>query len=505
MPITSIRRDWGVAPSGVRISSTDSIAAVQVAGYMDAQAPVIAELNGGVFGFVPGDLVMVSASDGSEVFNFTGDDFATLVPNSGGGGGGVTSTQVQQSAFNTGLDSGVADAYVVTLSPAVTAYTQGLMVTFVANADNITVTPTLDAGAGTNQIVLLNGALLAAGDINTGVTCWCIYLNGNFALLNPLVSIVTVDNIANNDFIKGPDSGAADAYIYTNTLAANTLASGEFIVLVNVLNSNTGASTLNVNGLGPLAILLPNGTSLAGGEILFGGTYLFLLGSAGSFILMNSSVAVTPRSIQYSSYTKATDTGAVNAYAAILSPAIIGGPYPTGLIVNFKPVATNTITNPTLKIEASPPFGATTIKLVNGDPLLPGDLDSNTIAQVLIAGDGGSFISAMYLLNPIKSFAPTKKIQNSSYNTGGDTGAADAYAVALTPAITAYTDGLQVSFTPANANTIVAPTLAVNGLAAKTIVKSTGALLVNSLVTSMIAVCVYSSAADAFVLITPAL
>jgi hypothetical protein len=64
----------------------------------------------------------------------------------------------------------------------------------------------------------------------------------------------------------------------------------------------------------------------------------------------------------------------------------------------------------------------------------------------------------------------------SSVETGtylADTGAANNYAVAPRPAITAYTNGLKITFQAANGNTGVS-TLSVNGLAAKTIKKSVG-------------------------------
>lgn len=57
-----------------------------------------------------------------------------------------------------------------------------------------------------------------------------------------------------------------------------------------------------------------------------------------------------------------------------------------------------------------------------------------------------------------------------------DTGAADAYAVALRPVIAAYTTGLKVVFQAVNANT-GASTLAVNGLATKPIKKSVSTAL----------------------------
>jgi hypothetical protein len=52
-----------------------------------------------------------------------------------------------------------------------------------------------------------------------------------------------------------------------------------------------------------------------------------------------------------------------------------------------------------------------------------------------------------------------------------DSGSANAYAVTLIPAITAYTTGLKIVFQAVNANTTTS-TLAVNGLTAKTIKKN---------------------------------
>ena len=55
----------------------------------------------------------------------------------------VTPQQIQQSAINVGIDSGAADAYVVTLSPPVSALTDGLLVQFVPLNNNLTGSPTL--------------------------------------------------------------------------------------------------------------------------------------------------------------------------------------------------------------------------------------------------------------------------------------------------------------------------------------------------------------------------
>jgi hypothetical protein len=62
-------------------------------------------------------------------------------------------------------------------------------------------------------------------------------------------------------------------------------------------------------------------------------------------------------------------------------------------------------------------------------------------------------------------------IQSGSFNTSQAKGTADALSADFTPAITSLRNGLTVQVRAAFANATPAPTLAVNGLAAKTIVK----------------------------------
>lgn len=71
------------------------------------------------------------------------------------------------------------------------------------------------------------------------------------------------------------------------------------------------------------------------------------------------------------------------------------------------------------------------------------------------------------------------------YIAGG--GSANAQTVTLSPAITALTNGLQVCWLPIAANTTTTPTLAVNGLTAKTLTKTGGALAASDLLTTWIA------------------
>ena len=86
----------------------------------------------------------------------------------------------------------------------------------------------------------------------------------------------------------------------------------------------------------------------------------------------------------------------------------------------------------------------------------------------------------------LTDYARVQEVQNNSYRYGADTGAANAYAITLTPAPTAYAKGQTFLFLAANANT-GASTLDVNGLGTKTIKTISGAdLSANAIVANKI-------------------
>ena len=106
---------------------------------------------------------------------------------------------------------------------------------------------------------------------------------------------------------------------------------------------------------------------------------------------------------------------------------------------------------------------------------------------------------------PPGTFATQLQVQGWVFNTGTDTGTANAYAVALNPAIAAYTDKLVILFTPLHSNTLSNPTLALNGLAAKTITLTSGsALNPSDLVVGTPALLIYNLSTTSFMLINPA-
>lgn len=79
-----------------------------------------------------------------------------------------------------------------------------------------------------------------------------------------------IDNIVNSQLITlygGVDTGAANAYVLNFTANFTAYADGIIIYWIPS-NTNSGASTINVNGLGVVNIINPDGSALSGGQIV---------------------------------------------------------------------------------------------------------------------------------------------------------------------------------------------------------------------------------------------
>jgi hypothetical protein len=153
-----------------------------------------------------------------------------------------------------GTDSGGANAYVVALSPAATAYTAGMVVRFKAANANTGASTLNVNGLGLKNIYTRAGTALAANDILAGQVCECVYDGTQFQLMSALgAGQVTAAQSAeaNRQGVHqyAVDGGAANAYAVTLTPAATAYTAG-MVVRFKAANANTGASTLNVNGLG---------------------------------------------------------------------------------------------------------------------------------------------------------------------------------------------------------------------------------------------------------------
>lgn len=106
----------------------------------------------------------------------------------------------------------------------------------------------------------------------------------------PTNPIWTVDLISNLQLITlygGVDIGIANAYVL-NFVANFTSYTDGIVIYWTPSHTNTGPSTVNVNGLGPVALTLPDGSALPPGIIQANGVVQMLFKGTG-FQLMFSS------------------------------------------------------------------------------------------------------------------------------------------------------------------------------------------------------------------------
>jgi len=156
-------------------------------------------------------------------------------------------------------DSGAANTYVLSaigVKKAPTAYFDGMTIFFRAGNRNTGSSTVNVATLGVKNLNREDGSNLSAGDILAGEYVAARYYNtgGYFVLLpNPRIDYAA-------------DSGAANAYVVALPVSRGALITGEHVRFV-ATNANTGASTLNLNGIGAVSIVRPGGHPLLAGDI----------------------------------------------------------------------------------------------------------------------------------------------------------------------------------------------------------------------------------------------
>jgi hypothetical protein len=112
-----------------------------------------------------------------------------------------------------------------------------------------------------------------------------------FALQDSLGNgIWSVDQVINSQLLTlygGVDTGTANTYVLNYTANFQTLVDG-IVIYFKAANTNTGPSTLNVNGLGVVSIIQQSGQPLVNGMIP-GNTLVEVMYLGGNFYLISSA------------------------------------------------------------------------------------------------------------------------------------------------------------------------------------------------------------------------
>jgi len=162
-------------------------------------------------------------------------------------------------------DSGSANSYVLSRTTnlkSVQKYFDGMIVAFqVGNTNTGASTINVDT-IGSKSLTLQDGTALSAGALLAGVYAIARYNSSDdrFELL--YVNATTG--------LYYDDSGSADDYVLTVTSGFKSHQSyfDGMTVIFKPANTNTGASTVNVDSLGDKDITLHDGTALSAGDIL---------------------------------------------------------------------------------------------------------------------------------------------------------------------------------------------------------------------------------------------
>lgn len=110
----------------------------------------------------------------------------------------------------------------------------------------------------------------------------------------PTITIRTIDQIINSALISlygGVDTGIVNAYILNFTAPYTAYADGEYIIWIPS-HTNTGPSTVNVNGFGVINITNADGSVLSAGEIVANQPAQILI-KGGAALLTTPAVLVS--------------------------------------------------------------------------------------------------------------------------------------------------------------------------------------------------------------------
>lgn len=264
------------------------------------------------------------------------------------------------------LDTGAANAYVITPSPAISAYTTGVAFLVKIGAGNTnTGSSTIAVSGLAAKNIFYNGAAVTAGALVAGSIVLLAYDGTQFELLSELQ-----DAIDPNYYL---DTGAANALVATLTPAPAAYTTGMTVLLkVGAGNTNTGTCTVNLNALGAKNIFY-NGAALVAGAMVAGQIYRLVYDGTNFELLSPTSQWIAP--------TYFLDTGAANALVITPTPAIAA--YVTGMAFDVKVGAGNSST------------GATTIAvsglaakniLFNGTALTNNGMIAGQVYQIIYDG-----------------------------------------------------------------------------------------------------------------------
>jgi hypothetical protein len=214
---------------------------------------------------------------------------------------------VRQSSSAFAQDTGVANAYAVAFTPAITALTDGMVLRFKAKTANSSASTFNPNGLGAKPIVggahntLQGGEIVASGDVwvqwnsSLGAGAWVLIdSTGGTLQVTPGTAsthAASVGQLQSGAASFAIDTGTANTYLCAYNPAI-TSVSDNLTLKFKAANTNTGASIFSANGMAGLQILGGGYSALQGGEIIAGSEVRLQYNSTvggGCWVIVGSS------------------------------------------------------------------------------------------------------------------------------------------------------------------------------------------------------------------------
>jgi hypothetical protein len=200
-----------------------------------------------------------------------------------------TITAIQQQSYVYAADTGSANAYAVTLSPAPTITAGSIVVVKIANANSGASTLAVNGGTAT-AIKKQGSTALASGDLSAGQIGVFVNDGTNFQLIGGSGGSGSTTNIP-----VVATTGSVNAMVATFSPAITAYTFGLFIEVLPNLTNTSSTTTINVNGLGAKAIgkgFGLGGTSAVAIGDLSASQPAILYYNGTNFVLLNPQVQV---------------------------------------------------------------------------------------------------------------------------------------------------------------------------------------------------------------------
>lgn len=200
--------------------------------------------------------------------------------------GGVNYTHVSPGPLMIATTTGSASAYVAAPSPALVSLTNNAWFIASPNHTNTGASTLNVSSLGAKKVLKAGGTELIAGDLTSGSPALLVYQTaadggtGAWILAGSAAAPAIADSrVTPGAIVAAVTTGSASAYVAAPDPALPAFKDLAWLI-VRPNHTNTGAATLNVNGLGAKKILSASGALLVAGQIATSAPILLMYSTA---------------------------------------------------------------------------------------------------------------------------------------------------------------------------------------------------------------------------------